>query len=434
MEYCLPCRSLVRSICYVKGHATGYLKGILMKEQDLRERARTHLQKLCVDISTRLVGTPGNWAATDYVVQEFRRFGFATTCDEFACIEWRYGEARLVDDDGTDYPVRIGSYSLGVDVRAPLLTARDEDELAALDATGALLLLQDDLTQEQLMPKNFPFYNPEHHQRLIALLEAKAPAAILAATDSDPGLAGGISPFPLIEDGDFDIPSAYMTVAEGEGLAARAGQMLRLTMDATRVPATGCNVIGRKGRTIERLVFCAHVDAKNNTPGALDNATGVIVLLLMAELLHDYAGETTVELLVFNGEDFYSAPGEVLYVAQNADRFDEVVVAINIDGAGYAKGDTAFSFYGCSPDIEAALRRAFAAQPGMVEGPEWYQSDHSVFLQQGRPAVAVTSAALMDELMVHITHTPADHPGIIDPTKVVDIAEALVAFIRDVTG
>ena len=48
--------------------------------------------------------------------------------------------------------------------------------------------------------------------------------AIIAATGRDPGLAGGVYPFPLIEDGDFDIPSVYMKDVEGDRLADYAGQ------------------------------------------------------------------------------------------------------------------------------------------------------------------------------------------------------------------
>jgi len=55
-------------------------------------------------------------------------------------------------------------------------------------------------------------------------LYRKQLSAIIAATSIDPGLAGGISPFPLIEDGDFDIPSVYMTIEEGLRLAERVGE------------------------------------------------------------------------------------------------------------------------------------------------------------------------------------------------------------------
>ena len=100
--------------------------------------------------------------------------------------------------------------------------------LKMVDATGKILLLRGEIAKEQIMPKNFVFYNPEEHQRIYRLLEEKQPAAIISATTRNPELAGAVYPFPMFEDGDFDIPSAYMTDVEGEKLASFAGRQVSL--------------------------------------------------------------------------------------------------------------------------------------------------------------------------------------------------------------
>lgn len=116
-----------------------------------------------------------------------------------------------------------------------------------------------------------------------------------------------------------------------------------LRIDARRIPATGRNVIAGKGKGRRgRIVICAHIDSKKGSPGAIDNATGIVILLLLAELLADYAGETRLEIVAINGEDYYSAPGEIHYLAAIRDHLSEIVVAINFDGAGYHRSDTAF--------------------------------------------------------------------------------------------
>jgi aminopeptidase YwaD len=275
------------------------------------------------------------------------------------------------------------------------------------------------------MPKRFPFYNPASHQRIIALLEAKQPCAIVAATTQDAGMVGGISPFPLIEDGDFDIPSVYTDAAEGARLASYAGHMVALEIRAERRPSWGCNVIARKGgRSKHRVVICAHIDAKQETPGALDNASGTTVLLLLAELLAAYQGALTVEIVALNGEDHYANPGEQLYLASNDGWFDTIVLAVNLDSVGYREGAIAYSLYNCPAEVAGPVRSTFAERAGFVEGEPWYQGDHSLFLLHQRPALALTSERVF-EIMSTIVHTPADLPELVDPDRLTQVAVAL---------
>jgi aminopeptidase YwaD len=390
----------------------------------LSEKAEVYLQRLCLDVPHRRVGSSGNRASTAFFAEVMASFGFETECAEFECIDWTHGAVHL-RVGGQAHEAFVSPYSLGCEVRAPLVVVSSIEELEAVEAKDRVLLVQGDIAKEQLMPKNFSFYNPDHHKRIIHLLEIKGPQAIVAATTRDAQMAGGVYPFPLIEDGDFDIPSAHMTDEEGQRLAAKAGEEVWLYIEARRVPAKGCNVIARKGgHPGRRVVVCAHIDAKEDAPGALDNATGITVLLLLAELLEGYEGDLAIEIAALNGEDYYSAPGEMLYLAQNAGRFEEIVLAINLDGAGYQRGKTVYSLYDCPDDVARAVRQAFSAHADIVEGQPWYQSDHMLFVQNARPALAITSD-LFEELWTDVAHTPRDRPQIVDCAKLADIALAL---------
>ncbi len=91
-----------------------------------------------------------------------------------------------------------------------------------------------------------------------------------------------------------------MTDVEGLRLLAAAPARVGLTIDAERRPSTGWNVVARKGEDFTQpLILCAHIDAKAGTPGAIDNAAGVITLLLVAARLGDYAEAQGVELVIF---------------------------------------------------------------------------------------------------------------------------------------
>jgi aminopeptidase YwaD len=404
--------------------------GEIVSPIHLSKKAEKYLQKLCLEISARRVGSEGNQAATDFFARTVASFGFQTECPEFDCIDWNQGGARLTVDD-EPFEASVSPYSLGGHLSGPLIVASTVEELEAIEASHKIMLLRGTIAKEQLMPKNFTFYNPDHHQRIIGLLEKKGPEAIIAATSRDPGLAGGMYPFPLIEDGDFDIPSVYMKEEGGDRLAAYAGREITLDIKARRIPAKGCNVIARKGADSKRrIVVCAHIDAKDDTPGALDNGTGIVVLFLLAELLERYAGTLEIELVAINGEDYYSAPGEMQYLSSNVGRFTEIMLAINIDLAGFNQGNTAYSLYDCPAEIAAAIQKVFSAQKDTIEGEPWYQSDHSLFIQNQVPALAITSDRFM-ELSTYVTHTARDHPELVDYDKLVNVALALRDLLLD---
>jgi aminopeptidase YwaD len=392
---------------------------------DLSEKAKSYLQRLCVEIPSRRVGSDGNRAATDFFAGLVAQFGFATESPEFDCIDWSQDGVDLTAD-GDSFEALASPYSLGCHVAVPLVMASTVEELEAAAFSHAVILLQGDLTREQLMPKNFPFYNPDSHKRIIQLLEAEGPSAIIAATSRDTEMVGGaVYPFPLFEDGDFNIPSAYMTEEEGNRLAVHAGKEIELEIRAQRIPSRGCNVIARKGvNSLRRIVLFAHVDARMGSPGASDNASGTIALLILAELLAEYRGNLGIEIVAVNGEDYYSNPGEQLYLRANAGRFHEIVLGINVDDVGYYRGNVAYSLYDCPPGIAASIRRVFSGHTGLVEGEPWYQGDHGLFLMNQIPALAITSERLT-ELMAEITHSPKDRPEIVDSGKLVTVALAL---------
>ncbi len=404
-----------------------------MSSITLAEKADDYLRRLCVEVPSRSVGSPGNRASTEFFARTVASFGFGTEYRAFDCIDWSHGKVHL-EADGEPFEACVSPYSLGCQAKAPLAVTSTVEELAASKVSEKILMLRGEIAAEQLMPKNFTFYNPDHHKRIIGLLENRAPRAIIAATSRDPQMAGGVYPFPLIEDGDFDIPSVYMTEEDGARLARHAGRKVTLDFQAERLPAKGCNVVARKGKDSgRRVVVCAHIDAKKGTPGALDNATGVVVLLLLAELLQDHSGKLGLEIVALNGEDYYSAPGEMQFLKDNEGRFDEIILAINMDGAGYHQGHTAYSLYGCPAEIAGAIRRVFSAQEGMIEGEPWYQSDHAIFVQQQRPALAITSDRF-DELWAYVAHTARDKPEIVATGKLVDIAQVLRDLLLDLDG
>jgi len=398
---------------------------------EISQKCLSYMRKLCVEISDRSVGSEGNRNAARYYEQMISFLGWKTEIQEFKAMDWEDGGASLQAGEES-FEVFVSPYSLGCAVETDLISISSIEELAQAELTGKIVMLHGEIAREQLMPKNFVFFNPEVHQQIISLLESKAPAAIISATGRNASLAGGVYPFPLIEDGDFDIPSVYMTEEEGERLLAHNNEHIQLHSNSRRIPENGWNVIARKGESNgRRLVITAHIDAKKGTPGALDNASGVVVLLLLADLLQEYRSPYLIEIVALNGEDYYAVPGQMAYIKSMQDRFHEILLNINIDGAGYFEGKSAFSFYGLTAEVEGVIRSAMSQFDGIIEGAQWVQGDHSMFIQAGCPAIAVSSEWFTDHIdSQEITHTSKDIIEIVDCSKLVEIAMALDLSIK----
>ena len=394
----------------------------------LTEKAKQHLDTLCNQIPNRRVGSEGNRLATSFFAETARFLGFEVERPEFECMDWKSDGATMVVN-GESYAVQASPYSLGTQVQAPLISASSTGELEKLEFSNKILLLHGELTREQFLPKNFPFFQVEEQRHIIQLLETGKPLAIITATTRNPEMAGALYPFPVFEDGDFDLPSVFITEEQGNRLAKHIGEEIFLEIQAERIPTRGSNVVARMGNDrSNRIVLFAHIDAKIGTPGALDNGTGIVTLLLLAELLRNYDGNKCIEVVALNGEDYYSNPGEQLYLKQNESKFDEIVLGVNIDGLGYIKGKTAYSLYECSPEMTVTIEKVFSKDEVFLPGEPWFQGDHAIFLMNGRPALALTSE-LVTELMVEYIHTEKDTLHIIDPQKLAKTALALQQIV-----
>ncbi|NBF39149.1 MAG: M28 family peptidase, partial [Spirochaetes bacterium] len=253
------------------------------------------------------------------------------------------------------------------------------------------------------------------------------------------------SPYPLFEDGNLGVPNAYAADPRGEIAGARA---VRLELDSASVPAGGRQLIfsrkGRGGAGDPRIVLAAHVDTKYETPGALDNAAGLATAVAVMERLRDAELRFALDVVPFNGEEYYGVSGQLAYLAHRAPSAETTRLMINLDGLGHRDSAGAFSFYNLDADgtpaapaaaaekaaarLSAATRSAIDEHPRATVGDQWIAGDHAVFAFHGIPCVAVTSSNLM-ERVVHLTHTPADTVDEVDVGLLDATAEVVAGLV-----
>lgn len=393
-----------------------------------RERAAAIVEALCSVTVDRRPGSAGNDEAVDYVGRAMADAGWSVTTPEFDCLDWVGGDGSI-RVAGQQIPITPSPYGLGVDATGPIRVLGSVEDLRTADLGGSVAVVNGDLVAEPMTPKAFPFYGSDEHTEIIHLLEARRPAVVVAVTGKHPELCGALDPFPWIEDGDFEIPAASIRPADADVLLASEGRSAAVEIDARRIPSRARNVVARRGPAGPRLTVCAHIDTKPGTPGAVDNATGVAALMLLADALGRHEElPIGVELLAVNGEDHFAGPGEVAWLAANEGRLDDIELFINIDGAGYRRGATAYSFYNVDDAIAAGARGVFRDRPDLVEGPPWFQSDHAIFAMQGRPALAFTTE-FVQEMLAELFHSEHDTIDQVDPDLIVSLAGALCDLV-----
>jgi aminopeptidase YwaD len=385
------------------------------------ERVIAHLTKLTASPAGRPVGSAANHAAEAYIAGVLRDKGYEVERQVFNCIDWRLDEVGLWID-GRSQPAIANPYSLPCDVTAPVVTAGSLAELEAAELGGRIAVLHGGLTHTPLFPRNFPFFTVAEHQHIADLLEQKGPQAVITVSP----MAG--IPAPIIEDGDFALPSLTVPAGVGSLLLAAEGSVTALVRSAAR-PGAAANVIGRRAAPDRaKIVLCAHFDTKPGTPGALDNAAGVATVLALAERLSATRPDTNLEIVAFNGEDHYAAPGEVAYINGCGSEFGRISLVVNIDGVGFKGQPSTVAFFNCPEDWAGQTRAEMAQWPQIDESVPWPEGDHSIFAMQNVPCVALTSGGI-HTLIDEILHTPNDTLDRVAPEQIATVVEFLASLL-----
>jgi aminopeptidase YwaD len=390
----------------------------------LAAKIKADVEALCA-LGDRDLGTARNRAATEHVGKRLLEAGAEVESIEFDVPEWRFGTAA-VDTGELKLEMHPGPFSASVDGEGPLVVVRTAEELSGI-APGAVLLLCGEIAENQFTPRDYPFYSDPGHADILDSLEAARPLAVIAAT-TESAMTGAMSPFPLIEEVRFGIPSAYMTAEKGDRLARHAGALTSVSIASDVRASSSVQLSGRqRGTHAGRIVVSAHVDSKPETPGAIDNAAGVGVMLAVADLLGEADSPHTIEYVPFNGEDHTLAAGELVWLAANEDLSD-ITLAINIDAAGLPGEPSAYSLYGVDNATARTIADVSTRHPHVAEGPQWPASDHMIFAMRGVPAVALTSTDFAAASRVY-SHTPRDVPEILDYSVLADTARFVAALI-----
>ena len=381
-----------------------------------RKKKILKFSDLCIE---RPIGSIGNNKVIDLLNNEFNELNYNTIELPFTCSKWEkensfieYNNKRL-----EIFPSPFSNELLGV---FPVKYVSSLTELQCIKDFSGILIFKNELTKTALMPNNFPFYFPDEDKLIYEIIECINPKGIIAISGQD--RVSGLNPFPVFEDVNFQVPSAYVgfldNISENDKIA--------IEINSKTSKVTSKQVIyGKEGLSKDIIVIAAHMDSKYCTEGAIDNASGIYTLCEIAKLLKPKNYKYSIEIVPFNGEDSPEVSGQLAYLEYLKENNLNIKLVINIDGVGHIGSENMFSFYNFNENVKSEI----IAQNTILEGEQWYSGDHSIFAFQEIPCMAIIASSMFSDLMKNITHTKKDRIELVDIQLLEGLSKTIIAIL-----
>lgn len=350
-------------------------------------------------IGPRLAGSEASAQAAREIAAALTALGLEPWEQEFALLGYEPGAPRL-EIDGEPWPAAPCMYS------HPTPAGGVEGTLRHL---GTQVVLRD-----LFEPTAFAL---ERDGREVARLYGNP-------------LGGGAVPFSSGYGYTISGPAAYVSTADALRLREREGAHVRLETTARFVPGMReCNVLAAlPGETDEVVVVSAHFDSAWQSPGAVDNASGVEVLRRVAAALRGRRLGRSVLFAAFGAEE----PGLLgsrffMLEARLRGELERITAVVNLDCV--ARGQRLELKASPAALRERVLANATALglddRYEIVGKPSGPGTDDHTFWLEGVPALAIIWWTYPEY------HLHTDLPELVDPAKLDDATALALALVED---
>ena len=323
----------------------------LTGEAFVGSRLDEFLYEICERIGPRWAGTAGDFAAGSYIKQRFEEFGLTNPrSEEFELKAWDYAkcEGRVVEED---LPITLVPmiHCPSIDIRAPLVDIgfgmpHELESMAdKLPGGVAVINIEDEpFSDEVPLPERLRDLAKAGCVAAVAV-EARAGGNIetIRATDKRwNDQAGDVLPHPL--------PTVQTHREDGVRLRRAAGKTFEIVVESKSFTAPCYNTVADLpggSWADESLVLGAHQDTYMDTPGAVDDGSGLVVVLEIMRLLAGLRDEfgispgMSIRACTWSGEE-QNHQGSADYVRRHHGPEPKPRLVVNLDelSAGPIKG------------------------------------------------------------------------------------------------
>jgi carboxypeptidase Q len=319
----------------------------------LRERALSDstayqlVESLTTEVGSRLAGSPGDKAAVAWALREMHRLGFVNVRTVVAAVpRWVRGEAEFAVV--APFPQTMPTLALGGSIgtgdegiEAEAVMVKDLAALAALPA-GAVKDKIVFFSNRMARTQDGSGYSAAVPVRALGASAAAALGAtgiVIRSVGTSSGRfphTGGLR----YSATDPRIPALAISNVDADSLERQfaSGKTVRVRMksSARDLPqSTSANVVGEipgTDRANEIVILGAHLDSWDPGVGAIDDGTGVAIMMSVANLIKglDSKPRRTIRVVLFANEEF-GTTGSKAYLAASAAEADRHVLGFEAD-------------------------------------------------------------------------------------------------------
>ncbi|MFH1012927.1 MAG: M28 family metallopeptidase, partial [Thermoplasmatota archaeon] len=95
------------------------------------------------------------------------------------------------------------------------------------------------------------------------------------------------------------------------------------------------------------FIISAHYDTVKDSPGAIDDGSGVVAMMAIAQVLSSYSFDHTIKFIAFSGEEV-GAHGSYAYAKKAYEAHENIKAVLNLDMIGYTlyNGTSVYASFG----------------------------------------------------------------------------------------
>jgi hypothetical protein len=386
---------------------------------------------LC-DCGGRQAGSPGEQRAREFALARLAAMDNSARLEQVSYAGWRYSEAVLTRlDPADDKPLAcnplLGAQSTpngGVTAEVIDLGrgTLEQFEQHARDIAGRFMLVRHE----------YPFAADHVHRRRKYnwAMERGAAGYIIANPFPAAGPVAGSSG----RDGKAGIPAVGTDYESAAQLSARGIERPRvhLRLHGEDYPAeTSVVLLDIAGLTPASVVLSAHLDGHSLAESAMDNATGVAVVLAVARAIAPLVAQCCrgLKVCLFSAEEWALAGSRQYLDRMSAAERDALTLNINLDTVG---GDTHLTALTSEfPRLDSFVLQA-AKQSGIAlktHQPMMQNSDHYNFARHGIPALRLVAGFNRPQCNIRHILTGADTRDKVAPTELATAARLTATLL-----